>query len=128
MRYRSSTANASRCSSNPGDGTKIGASISMNSRASKNARMVRLRIERSRSFLPARRSRSVTSALDALAVLARARVDAQKVAFVDEQRHVDARARLQRRRLLRAARGVALDARLRPGHAHLDEVRHRHAH
>ena len=55
--------------------------------------MVRLRIERSRSFLPAMRSRSVMagprSALDALAVLARARVDAQEVAFVDEQRHVD---------------------------------------
>src|SRR5436305_11178494 len=101
----------------------------MNSRASKNARMVRLRIERSRSFLPAMRSFSVTasSALDALAVLARARVDAQQIAFIDEQGHVDGRARLQRRRLLGAARGVALDSRLRRGHAQLDEVRQRHA-
>src|SRR3982751_6142893 len=114
MRYRFSTANASRCSSRPGEGTRIGASISMNSWASKNARMVRLRIERARSFLPAMRPFSLTaatrSALDALAVLARARVDAEQIVFVDEQRHVDRRARLQRRRLLRAARGVALDA------------------
>src|SRR5262245_48946647 len=102
----------------------------MKSRASKNARMVRLRMERSRSFLFARRSRSVMargSALDALAVLAGARVDAEEILLVDEERHVDGGAGLERGRLLRAARGVALDARLRRGDAELDEVRQGHA-
>src|SRR4051812_8988537 len=101
----------------------MGASISRKSRPSKKARMRRSRRARSASLRPEMRARSLNDlALDALAVLAAARVDAQEIPLVDEQRHVDRRARLQRRRLGGAARGVALDARLRRRHAQLDEV------
>src|SRR5581483_8098933 len=83
--------------------------------------MRRLRSDRRRRFT----LRSL--AKHAFAVFARARVDADQVALVDEQRHAELRARLDGGRLGDVARGVAARARLGRGHAHLDEVRHRDA-
>src|SRR5918999_2000764 len=60
-------------------------------------------------------------------VLARAGVHAHSVALVDEQRHPHHNTRLERGRLVPAARRrVALHARLRLGHGHLDGARHLH--
>src|SRR5262245_24674994 len=99
----------------------MGASISTKSRWWKNSRMLRLSSER--RFRLALRSLPK----HAFAVLARARVDADQVAFVDEQRHAQLRAGLDGGRLGDVARGIAARARLGGGDAHLDEVGQRDA-
>lgn len=62
--------------------------------------------------------------LDALVVLARARIDADLVARVDEQRHANRGARIDRCGFERVGRSrIALHARLRVGYLHIDDRR-----
>src|SRR5690348_8735221 len=63
--------------------------------------------------------------LGARDVLARARVDADHFAFVDEQRHPHHRAGLELRRLLAAGGRIAAHARIGLGHLQLDVRRWR---
>src|SRR6266850_3575849 len=59
---------------------------------------------------------------DSREVSASSRVDLQGIALVDEERHVEREAGLQRRRLHRAGHGVAPRARIALGDAQLDRV------
>jgi hypothetical protein len=62
----------------------------------------------------------------AAAIIAGARIDAQPIADVDEQRHLDDSPGGQLRRLGAAGGRVAAHARIGLGHLELDEVRGRH--
>src|SRR5262249_10605075 len=107
---RSAEAIASRWISCPGARTRAGVSTSRKPSASNHARAARTTRDRASRAArrPARRARSSISvasgAREALDVLARARVDLDDVAHVDEQRHVDLRARADLGGLARARR------------------------
>lgn len=63
------------------------------------------------------------SKLCALDVVARTRIDAERIAFVDEERHADFVARLDLGNLRSARRRVALDARLALDDLEVDGIR-----
>src|SRR5262249_6282572 len=76
---------------------------------------------RSRTVLRGFIATNLALGVHALRVAAGARVDLQRLAFVDEQRHRDLETRLHGRGLHRAARRVALEAGLGAQHLEHDE-------
>src|SRR6266480_257350 len=91
-----------------------GPSLDLRRSRARNARAMSLNLARSALLLRARD------------VFARAGIDAQNLAFVDEQRHAHDGAGFELRRLLTAGRGVTAQAGIRLDDLEIDMGRRRH--